>query len=206
MCVLFSTYTQCYYCFSSIWIWIIYKKLWQNLIIACYRHCFLSYFTCHEWKMLTNLRMEESIITCHNTTVTYFTFFTSFYIRNYERFCCVFFKYMSLQIEAHKAKGKVFYAWPGASHWRIYYHKCVVNYQLLVVMLYWSSQMGSSQLQSTTACYWKLHQTRTGRYSLPYTRQYPLSSTYCTVQMRATNAQDLLQQPVREYASLGNTM
>ena len=61
---------------------------------------------------------------------------------------------------------------------------CGFNYQLLAV-IYSSSPMGSSQLQSTTTSYGQWRQRRqiqlTGRTSHP-TGQYPLSSTYCTVQ------------------------
>ena len=62
--------------------------------------------------------------------------------------------------------------------------ECGFNYQLLAV-IYWSSPMGSSQLQSTTPA--TDHSVTDGRSNWlvappPYTGQYPLGSTYCTVQ------------------------
>ena len=63
--------------------------------------------------------------------------------------------------------------------------ECGFNYLLLEV-IFRSSIMRSSQLQSTTTSYeqWRQRQQiqLTGRTPPPYTGQYPLSSTYCTVQ------------------------
>ena len=84
-------------------------------------------------------------------------------------------------------KGKVFYGQepPIAESTTT---ECGVNYQLLAVM-YWSSPMGNSQLQSTTTSYGQLRQRLqiqlTGRTPHPH-GQYPLSAT-CVVQISATS-------------------
>ena len=132
--------------------------------------------------------------------------YTYLYIYTLQRNCRGEFSLDFRSSYPEECKGKVFYG-HGASQWRIYYHRMWVqlsttcsnlqkqpNGDLLVAVNH--NQLPTMASETVDPIDWS--------HPPPYTGQYPLSSTCCTLQCGlGCKSQDLLHLVNRERATFG---